>query len=120
MAKNNVVQAASTLAVELAKGLAADKNVPILSQNVPEIAASLKPQLLHVTNNEPWYQSRVTWGTIISLISAILAIFGVTIEAEVQLNLLNGIVALAAAIGLIAGPLYSLYGRFIARKPIGS
>lgn len=78
---------------------------------VKEVAAVVVNQ----TNNEPWWQSRVTWGAIIAAIAGILGIFGYTLPSELQGRILEGIIA--------AGPLISaaivLYGRWVAQKPLG-
>jgi uncharacterized membrane protein len=62
----------------------------------------------------------VTWGVIISVISALAAMFGFTIEAEMQSTLLNSIMAIAPALGVIVGSVVTLYGRWVARKPLGT
>lgn len=79
------------------------------------IAAEVLPGVLHVTNNEPWYQSRVTWGAIISVGTGVLGAFGVAtdwLDAEEA-------IALGIGLGSVVGGLVTLYGRWKARKPIG-
>lgn len=82
------------------------------------VTNAVVPSVLHATNAEPWYQSRVTWGAILAGAAAVLGIFGKAdlLPAEMQGKIIDGVVA--------AGPLIGvgvvLYGRFIAKKPLGS
>lgn len=87
-----------------------------------EVKKSVGAIVEHATNNEPWYRSRVTIGSIVAITSPITsrllsAIIGetVTINAEEQAAITDLLMALISAIG--GG--YSIYGRLIARKPIG-
>lgn len=70
----------------------------------------------HATNNEPWYQSRVTLGALLAAIAGVLGIFGWAFPAEMQGKVIDLIIALAPLIG---GAL-ALYGRWAAKKPIGA
>lgn len=79
------------------------------------VIAAVVPAILSATNNEPWWQSRVTWGAILSLVASILAIFGVAFPSELQGQVLT---AIMAAVPLIGG-LVTLYGRWAAKTPIG-
>lgn len=86
---------------------------------VPAIVNALGPiidQIVHSTNSEPFYQSRVFWGAILGLLATILGIFGVSFPSELQGTVLTIIMA---ALPLVGGIL-ALYGRFKARKPLGS
>jgi hypothetical protein len=82
---------------------------------VPAIIDALTPvidAILHSTNNEPWYQSRVIWGQIITAGGLAATGFGVTLNASTQ----ELLVALAVP---VAGIVVTLYGRLKAKKPIG-
>ena len=73
------------------------------------------PEIKFETNTEPWYQSRVTIGAILSSIAGVLAILGVSVTPE-------GISALTGAIlglGAFVGGCITLYGRWKARVPLG-
>lgn len=69
----------------------------------------------HNANQEPWYQSRVTWGAIIAVAAGVAGIAGYTFEEEDQTQLVNGIVG---GISVVGG-LITWYGRWRAKKPIG-
>ena len=81
-----------------------------------EAAAAVEPAVRHATNGEPWYQSRVTWGAIVSLATPLLALAGWELAADDREAVVSAIVALGPAIG--AG--LTLYGRWVASRPIGA
>lgn len=86
---------------------------------VPAIVNALGPiidQIVHSTNSEPFYQSRVFWGAILGLLATVLGVFGVAFPSELQGTVLTIIMS---ALPLVGG-LFALYGRFMSRKPIGS
>ncbi|MCB8819962.1 hypothetical protein LJD17_05350 [Microvirga rosea] len=75
------------------------------------------PIVAHLTNNEPWYQSRVTWGAIIAAASPILApIIGRALSPEEQ-ALWTSVLTM---VGTGIGAALTLYGRWKARRPIGA
>lgn len=79
------------------------------------ITEQVLPGLQHATNTEPWYQSRVTWGAIVSIGTGLLGAIGVAtdwLDAETA-------VALGMGLGSVIGGAVTLYGRWKARKPIG-
>jgi choline-glycine betaine transporter len=86
---------------------------------VPAIVAALTPlidAIVHSTNTEPFYRSRVFWGSLISLLAVVLGAFGIVFPAELQGTVLTIVMA---ALPLVGGIL-ALYGRFKAKKPLGS
>lgn len=86
---------------------------------VPAIVNALGPVIdavMHSTNTEPFYQSRVFWGSVIALVAAVLGAFGIAFPSDMQGQVLTGVMAGFA----LVGPLVALYGRFKAKKPIGS
>jgi hypothetical protein len=115
----NIVAAAVvtgvTSAVSNPETAAQQGDRPIITQ---EVMKRVEPIIASATNNEPWYQSRVTWGAILAGVAGVLGVFGKAelLPAELQGRIVDGIVA--------AGPLIAmgvvLYGRYVARKPIGS
>ncbi|MDE4621751.1 hypothetical protein [Sinorhizobium meliloti] len=85
------------------------------------VTSKIAPEIINATNNEPWWQSRVVWGSIVAIAAPLAApllswVIGetVTISAEEQAN----IAAALAAAGAALGGLFAIYGRFAARKPI--
>jgi hypothetical protein len=50
----------------------AKKIAPAVTTKVEEqVRAEMQPVIDHLTNNEPWYQSRVTWGALIAAAAGI-------------------------------------------------
>lgn len=86
--------------------------VPVTEAVVQKVA----PLVLHATNNEPWYQSRVTIGAIVSIAVPLLGVLGVSADV-VDADQLTGILVAA---GTVVGGLVTLYGRWKARKPLGN
>jgi len=95
-------------------------SVPVDNADANQVAAAVTkevaPMIVNATNSEPWYQSRVTWGAILSIASAGLAVFGITIDEGTRAELVTLILA---AIPVIGGAI-TLWGRWIAKKPIGT
>lgn len=79
------------------------------------ITEQVLPGLQHATNTEPWYQSRVTWGAIVSIGTGLLGAVGVATDWIDP----DQVIALGLGLGSVVGGLVTLYGRWKARKPIG-
>lgn len=90
-----------------------DDDAPELAVEAAKAAA---PIIAHATNNEPWYQSRVTIGALVSIATGVLALFGIVISPEDAATY----TAMILAAGPVLGGLFTLYGRWKAKKPIGS
>lgn len=100
-------------------GAVANPDVKAEVSAIPAIIEALGPvvdAIVHSTNNEPFYKSRVFWGSTVAIIGYGLAPFHVDLPAARQGEITNDIM-LAVPIG---ASLYALYGRFRAKKPIGS
>ncbi len=82
-----------------------------VNPTVQNIAA----QVVNATNNEPWYQSRVTWGALVAGAAGVAGLFGVTIGDGERTVLVEGITAALSVVGAVT----AIYGRWVARKPIG-
>jgi hypothetical protein len=78
-----------------------------------ELAKELAPTLEHLTNNEPWYRSRVTIGAVLSAAAAVAAIFGVSFDVPMMTEVVM-------AVGVLIGSAITLWGRWVATKPIGT
>lgn len=76
---------------------------------------SIAAQVVNATNNEPWYQSRVTWGALVAGAAGVAGLFGVTIGDGERTVLVEGITAALSVVGAVT----AIYGRWVARKPIG-
>ena len=97
----------------------------ITLQNRKEITAAIAPTMAKVlvnsTNSEPWYQSRVYWGLIITGASTIAKPFlgdAFELDSAQALEYANALATAGQAFGL----LLSWYGRYRAAKlkPLGS
>jgi len=80
------------------------------SPEVKEIVA----RATHATNSEPWFLSRVTWGAIIAILG------GLTTEANLLMTGEGDLTAHLTALSAVAGGVTTLYGRWVAKKPIGA
>jgi len=83
---------------------------------IATVQAAAAPVVAHITNTEPWYQSRVSLGAIIAAAAGIASIFGYAFPAEMQGKVIDAVIALAPLVG---GAL-ALYGRWVAKKPLGA
>lgn len=82
---------------------------------IDAVTNKIAPEIIAATNNEPWYQSRVTLGAILAAAAGVLGIFGYAFPAEVQGKVIDLIIAL----GPVIGGGIALYGRWVAKRPIG-
>lgn len=86
---------------------------------IPALITALGPiidEIVHSTNSEPFYQSRVFWGSVVAIGSIGLSYFKVDFPVAVQGQVTDAIMTAIP----IAGSLYALYGRFRATKPLGA
>ena len=70
---------------------------------------------MHVRNSEPIYQSRVSQGSLLIVMTAVTDIIGLWQDGIENTPMDYGIPAVA-----IVGVAWVLYGRFIATKPFGA
>lgn len=96
-----------------------DPNVPAqpaaAAPIINAVTSKIAPEIIAATNNEPWWQSRVTLGALLAALSGILGAFGYALPAELQGDVIDLIIAL----GPVVGGALALYGRWVAKKPIG-
>ena len=102
---------------------AASPSLSIDQGDVPSVAArvvaEVAPAIDHLTNNENWWRSRVTWGAILSAIGTTSGLLGYTFAPELQGRVLEAIMLWVTVGGIVSGPLLTLWGRWVAKKPIG-
>ncbi|MDO1582443.1 hypothetical protein [Rhizobium oryzicola] len=91
-------------------------DVPAQSDAVQPIVDAVAPLVAHTANAEPWYQSRVTIGAIVSVAIPLLGALGVSADV---LNA-DQLTAILVAAGSLIGGLITLYGRWKAKTPLGS
>ena len=87
----------------------------VIASRAMEVLRS-DPALEHVTNAEPWYRSRVTVGAILSAAAPVLGLIGFQVSPESR-DLLVGVIV---ALGSVVGPALTLYGRWVAKRPLGT
>ena len=82
-----------------------------------KVAARIAPTIDHLTNNEPWYQSRVTWGVLIAAFATMVKPFtGEIFDAQQTVEIVDAF----TSGGQLFGFGLTLYGRYFAKKPLGS
>lgn len=89
-----------------------DYDAPLVAQKAAEAVA---PLLVNQANAEPWYQSRVTWGALVSIGTGLATLAGFAIGPDD----VEQIMVIGTAGGTLVGGLLTLYGRWKAKKPIG-
>ncbi|MFC4172621.1 hypothetical protein ACFOYU_11210 [Microvirga sp. GCM10011540] len=109
----------SSIADKVLDRLIASPQTTVTAAEAPavrqEVAKAVAPVIKHLTNNEPWYRSNVTWGSIFAIMGGIATI-GTHIVMGTPLSWEQyGTPALA-----IWGGVQALYGRWKARKPLGA
>ncbi len=112
MSKKATILAAVTAAVS---STVARPEVPAEAAAVPAIVQAVGPLIEHANNAEPWYQSRVTWGAIVSIAIPILGAFGVSAD----LLDADQLTAILTAAGAAVGGILTLWGRWKSKRPIG-
>ena len=81
---------------------------------LPQAAATEAAKIVvNQTNNEPWFQSRVTLGSLASVLGAITALLNMISTGDFDVTIAGGAIATLLGAGL------ALYGRWAAKKPIG-
>ena len=124
---NPIIEEIARVAAQAITARALDKNSAVPAEAArpdvkQEITAEImiqakdNPVVAYAANMEPWYQSRVITGLIASIIGAVFALLGKKILPE-QMEQLNQIISQGLLFG---GQLWALYGRTLAKKPIGS
>lgn len=73
------------------------------------------PRIDQLTNQEPWWQSRVVLGSLLILISRLLAHFGYAIPEELHGDILTVVIAFGPYLGVAI----VAWGRY-ARRPLMS
>jgi hypothetical protein len=106
------------IASRIADRLVKSPSVPVEAAEKPvvrvEVAKELTPVIEHLTNNEPWYQSRVTWGAIFAILGGIATIGTAAANGETSMEVYS-----TAGMSILGG-IGTLYGRWKATKPLGA
>ena len=67
-----------------------------------------------MTDTKSWYESRTVWGSIVAVGASLAGSFGLAVEAQDQLLIVDTTLQAISA----AGAIVALYGRFVARSRI--
>ncbi|WP_185982970.1 hypothetical protein [Aureimonas mangrovi] len=108
-AMDGVQKAASSPSIQI--------DYPAIAPVANRVAAELTPIVDHLTNNEAWYRSRVTWGVLVAAVCTLVKpVTGELFDAAQTVEIVD---ALTSG-GQLFGFGLTLYGRYIAKKPIGA
>lgn len=97
------------LIIEAVRDVTGRFNVP---QGTPEAVTEAAKVIVNQTNNEPWWQSRVTWGAIAAILGGLGTMAGLVAARDWTPNLW------LTALGGVGGGVGTLYGRWVAKKPL--
>lgn len=105
---------------EAVSEVARDPGTPLSNKDAKPVADELNnklgPWILNLTNNEPWYQSRVIWGLIIAGVGTIVRpIAGEIFTTEQATQWAESL----STLGTFAALGFAFYSRAVARKSIG-
>jgi len=115
-AKREIKAVIAETVTEVAK----DPGTPLSPRDAKPVADELNKQLgpwiLNLTNNEPWYQSKIIWGLIIAGIGTIVRpVAGEIFTTEQAAQWAESL----STLGTFAALGFAFYARAMARKSIG-
>lgn len=118
----NVIETAAEAlrpAISAAAKEAVNKSVGLDMADAHQITADVTREvsavLVNQTNQEPWYQSTVTIGALVTLVGG-----GYNLVYEIAVNGPPEPAAFTALASPVIGAMVTLYGRWLQRKPIGT
>jgi hypothetical protein len=90
-------------------------NSVVVKPEVREVVAKeVGPVIEHLTNNEPFYKSRVSWGALFAILGGVATIGTAIANGESNMEVYT-----TAGMSILGG-VTTLYGRWKARKPLGA
>jgi N-acetylmuramoyl-L-alanine amidase len=109
---------------EIVKTVAEAALPQVIDEVLPRIEEKVRPITENANNQEPWYQSRVILGTLVSVGALGAGLLGAQVDAEAQGEIVDAIIGAVEAVSTlvaIGGSLYALYGRIRGAKlkPLG-
>lgn len=107
-----VNSAAATLAPVIAQAVRESSGLD--NGNVDQITKDVAAVVVNQTNQEPWYQSTVTIGALVTLVGG-----GYNLVWEIAVNGPPAPAAFTALATPLIGAAVTLYGRWWQRKAIG-
>lgn len=104
--------------IRKAVAAAADSpSIEITARAVPavteRVVRAVEPALEHLSNAESWWRSRVMIGSIGTIVTSAFGLYGLFAAGITDGELY------AAPIAASVGAGFAIYGRLIARKPLG-
>lgn len=81
---------------------------------VREMEPEINSHINHATNNEPFYKSRVTLGALMGVLGAVVGIYQLATD-----GLPEDWNQWSPHVMVLGGAVFTIYGRFVARKPLG-
>lgn len=113
----NVIAAAIVAGVSAATASPATTATPADNHVISSsVNAAVAPLIVNATNSEPWYQSHVTIGAIVSIAIPLLSLVGVKADIITP----DQLTSIITAAGVVVGGVITLYGRWVAKRPLGS
>lgn len=114
-----VASSATAAVVNVAAKESNTLNKTDIAEARPEIkeaitkAVEANPEFQHVTNTEPWFQSRVTLGAISAIGSGAFGFYAAWQAGIRDWEILSPFIV------AVLGGLGTIYGRWVASKPLG-
>jgi hypothetical protein len=68
---------------------------------------------------KPWYASKSVIGALVALGAVVAGFFGIKVDPVTQGWIVDQTMALATSAGAIFGIVVAIYGRLVAKTPIG-
>lgn len=81
---------------------------------VQEVVQQMGPVLEHLSDTEPFWQSRQWWIAMLSLAGSLLGIFGIVFPPEMQQEVLAIVMAIIGAVSSAT----LIYNRYFAKRPL--
>lgn len=91
------------------------RDVPVVAHEVTkQVKDEIGSRVAHATNTEPAYKSRVTIGSVMAFVGAVVGVYQLYTDGRP-----DSWETYSPHIGVIFGSLFALYGRWISTKPLG-
>jgi hypothetical protein len=91
-----------------------DNSVIVKPEVREAVAKEVGPVIDHLTNNEPFYKSRISWGALFAILGGIATIGTAIANGDTTPEVYT-----TAGMSILGG-ITTLYGRWKARKPLGA
>jgi len=121
--KIDAAEVVSKTLTALAKSKSVNLSMDEAQDMKPAIIKEMADVITNQTNQEPWYQSRVTIGAIVAVAAGVAGVAGYSFDAEDQQVWIDSIsqgIQLVSAISAIGAGIYAWYGRWRAKKALGA